>query len=91
MKIKENTLKHITKNNTEDLFLRIELLLNADLENPEIEAGARQTLALFRRHGFSLENSDLADPDCLACLYLTLLSAAELGSALQLRRSQSIH
>jgi len=73
----KDTLKHTTTKNINSLFLRLYIMLEADLRNPDVEKAARMLLALLRKRGFSFANHDLDCPDCLACLYLTLQSAAE--------------
>lgn len=67
----------------ESLFAQIALLLNADLENPTIEMTARALLIALRERSFEISNDDLEDPECLTCLFMTLLNAAQAGAKLK--------
>lgn len=68
----------MTKNteSSQDLFNKIHLLLESDLLIPEIEMEARQTLAKLKARGFEYEGSEVDYPDCIVCLHMALLSAA---------------
>ncbi len=64
-------------------FSLIQLLLEADLIDPVVEATARKSLKYLRKKGHLLPSFDVEDPDCILCLYTTLQCAADLSPLVQ--------
>ncbi len=59
----------------DELLAVVPLFLEVNLEDPEIEAMARSLLNALRKKGHPLQDADLENCDCLACLHLALMSA----------------
>jgi hypothetical protein len=57
------------------LLEHTQLLLESDLCDPAVERAARENLKALRAKGVRFANLDLEDPDCLPCLFETLMSA----------------
>jgi hypothetical protein len=62
------------------LFQKAWLLLEADLEDPELEESARAVLKALRKRGYRPVAADLDDPECLACLHMALLSTLSMDT-----------
>jgi hypothetical protein len=63
------------------LSAKLQLILSEDLVDPLVERDARRTLAAARKWGFKFSDHDLTDPDCLSCLDLSLMDAAQAISS----------
>jgi hypothetical protein len=59
----------------EDLLRVLPLFLEANLEDPRVEAMARAFLAALRMKGCEVQEADLDCEGCAACLHLSLMSA----------------
>jgi hypothetical protein len=58
----------------DELLDAVELILEDDLEDPELEAMARRCLQELKKEGHDFIDPD-EDDGCTACLHMSLLSA----------------
>jgi hypothetical protein len=71
----KNTKLNFKSYDLEDLLRVLPIFLEADLEDPRIEAMAREFLAALRQKGCEIQEADLDCEGCAACLHLSLMSA----------------
>jgi hypothetical protein len=79
MKKSKGISDYKTRTRIEVLLHEVDYFLQADLEDPRVERGARELLTVLRIKGADVDDPDLDDPDCLSCLFQALLSAADYG------------
>lgn len=59
----------------ENLLDVVPIFLESNLEDPQVEATARDLLAALRKKGCEIQEADLDCEGCAACLHLSLMSA----------------
>ncbi|MFL5814357.1 MAG: hypothetical protein ACJ763_12330 [Bdellovibrionia bacterium] len=59
----------------EELLGVLPIFLEANLEDPRIEAMAREFLGALRAKGCEIQEADLDCEGCAACVHLSLMSA----------------
>lgn len=74
----KQTKQSRTATETENLLDRIYEATESDLLDPKAEKAARDLLRSLRRRGFRLMSLDRDDPNCLACLHLSLMHSMDV-------------
>lgn len=72
-----NKVKTPSASVRESFLQRAHLFLEANLDDPKVEAEALQFLKTVRKSGVRFEYPSEECPDCAACLHLSLMIAAQ--------------